>query len=222
MKVSTVQIGGNRAVFRMQASPQGQQAKQAVAGGLGGAGPLESAAPQSPATGENNWLRQRSFHPPLRFWGLSKRKTRGPLTARTAGNSTNSLFQLLHFFTHHTIPRSWQLFSHFTGPIRHGQVGPASGLDDEGLFLPWRVGAHLAVSAPPGTVRAPLDAYGSTSETTERHIFQRGQCSVTSVPRPQLVLCPLVNETQIAPIVVATDLSGDDVVEDDFGRLLQR
>ena len=31
-----------------------------------------------------------------------------------------------------------------------------------------RVGAHLAVGSPPGTVRAPLDAYGSTSDNTER------------------------------------------------------
>ena len=38
-----------------------------------------------------------------------------------------------------------------------------------------RVGAHLAVGAPPGTVRAPLDAYGSTSDNAERADFQRGQ-----------------------------------------------
>lgn len=44
----------------------------------------------------------------------------------------------------------------------------------QGLALCW-VGAHLTVGPPPGTVRAPLDAYGSTLETTERHIFQRGQ-----------------------------------------------
>lgn len=37
-----------------------------------------------------------------------------------------------------------------------------------------QVGTHLAVGAPLGTVRAPLDAYGSTLETAERHIFQRG------------------------------------------------
>ena len=34
-----------------------------------------------------------------------------------------------------------------------------------------RVGAHLAVSTPPGTVRAPLDAYGSTADNTERAVF---------------------------------------------------
>jgi len=38
-----------------------------------------------------------------------------------------------------------------------------------------RVGAHLAVGAPPRTVRAPLDAYGSTSDNAERADFQRGQ-----------------------------------------------
>ena len=85
-----------------------------------------------------------------------------------------------------------------------------------------RVGAHLAVRAPPGTVRAILTAYGSTSETTERHIFQRGQCSVTFVASPQLGLCPLVDETQVAPIIVATGLSSDNVVVYDFGGILQR
>jgi len=58
-----------------------------------------------------------------------------------------------------------------------------------------RVGAHLAVRAPPGTVRAILTAYGSTSETAERHIFQRGQPSVTFVSGPQLRLRPFVDET---------------------------
>jgi hypothetical protein len=85
-----------------------------------------------------------------------------------------------------------------------------------------RVGAHLAVRAPPGTVRAILTAYGSTSETTERHIFQRGQCSVTFVSSPQLGLRPLVDETQVAPIVITTGLSGDNVVAYDFGGILQR
>ena len=85
-----------------------------------------------------------------------------------------------------------------------------------------RVGAHLAVRAPPGTVRAILTAYGSTSETTERHIFQRGQCLVTFVSRPELGLRPLMDETQIAPIVVAASLSGDNMVADDFGGILKR
>ena len=85
-----------------------------------------------------------------------------------------------------------------------------------------RVGAHLAVRAPPGTVRAILTAYGSTSETTERHIFQQGQCSVTVVSSPQLSLCPLVDKTQIAPIVITTGLSSDNVVVYDFGSIFQR
>ena len=38
-----------------------------------------------------------------------------------------------------------------------------------------RVGVHLAVSAPPGTVRAPLDAYGSTSDNTERAFFSEAK-----------------------------------------------
>jgi hypothetical protein len=106
-------------------------------------------------------------------------------------------------------------------PKREQRVSTFIGLVIS-LYSLWRVGAHLAVSAPPGTVRAPLNAYGSTLDTTERHIFQRGQCSVTSVLRPQLVLCPLVGDTEIAPIVVATKLSRDNLVEDDFGSLLQR
>lgn len=45
---------------------------------------------------------------------------------------------------------------------------------------------------------------------------------ITPVIHPQLVLCPAVNKTQVAPIVVATGLSGDNGMEDDFGSLLQR
>src|SRR3972149_3966553 len=54
-----------------------------------------------------------------------------------------------------------------------------------------RVGAHLAVRAPPGTVRATLTAYGSTSETAERHNFPRGQRLVSFVSRPQVSLGPV-------------------------------
>ena len=85
-----------------------------------------------------------------------------------------------------------------------------------------RVGARLAASAPPGTVRAPLDAYGSTSETTERHSFQRGQRLVTSLPVLQVGLCPLEDEAKITPIVVATILSSDNMMDDDFSRVFQR
>ena len=51
---------------------------------------------------------------------------------------------------------------------------------------PYWVGARLAAGLPPGTVRAPLGAYGSTSETAERHIFQRGEGMVFPVPIAQL------------------------------------
>ncbi len=85
-----------------------------------------------------------------------------------------------------------------------------------------RVGAHLAVRSPPGTVRAILTAYGSTSETAERHIFQRGQCLVTSVTSPQVVFSPLMDETEVAPILIATSLSGDNMVDYDFRCILHR
>ena len=45
---------------------------------------------------------------------------------------------------------------------------------------------------------------------------------VTFVSSPQLGLCPFVNETQVAPIVIATGLSSDNVVVHDFGGILQR
>ena len=76
--------------------------------------------------------------------------------------------------------------------------------------------------APPGTVRAILTAYGSTSETTERHIFQRGPCLVTFVTSPQLGLRPFVDKTEIAPIVIATGLSSDNLVVDNFGSIVKR
>jgi hypothetical protein len=79
-----------------------------------------------------------------------------------------------------------------------------------------RVGAHLAVSAPPGTVRAPLNAYGSTSETAERHIFQRGQVMVSTASGGQVGLRPLEHEAEVAPVVVTTGLFGDNPMEDDL------
>ena len=85
-----------------------------------------------------------------------------------------------------------------------------------------RVGAHLAVGSPPGTVRAPLDAYGSTSETAEGHILQRGGCVVDSVLGLQVGVGPFERQTEIAPIVVAAGLSRDNVQGDDFGRVFQR
>ena len=85
-----------------------------------------------------------------------------------------------------------------------------------------RVGAYLAVGSPPGTVRAPLDAYGSTSETTERHIFQRGHCWVMPLLGVQVGFRPLVNQAEVAPIVMPTSFSRDNLVGYDFGRILQR
>src|SRR5262249_7921679 len=41
----------------------------------------------------------------------------------------------------------------------------------------------------PGTVRAPLDAYGSTSETAEGHILQRGLGVIPAVPRVGFLRC---------------------------------
>ena len=105
--------------------------------------------------------------------------------------------------------------------LREGQPSRSAVPTAPMLFLR-RVGAHLAVRAPPGTVRAILTAYGSTSETAERHIFQRGQCSISSVSCPQLGLRPLVDEAEVAPIVVATGLSGDNVVDGNFGRVFER
>src|SRR5436305_800433 len=53
-------------------------------------------------------------------------------------------------------------------------AGAESGVHQAGKRGISRVGAYLTVGSPPGTVRAPLDAYGSTSETAEGHILQRG------------------------------------------------
>lgn len=52
----------------------------------------------------------------IAFGVLRNEKTRRPLIARTAGDSTNSLFQLLHF-THDIVPRFCRLFSRFAGPV---------------------------------------------------------------------------------------------------------
>ena len=79
-----------------------------------------------------------------------------------------------------------------------------------------RVGAHLAVGTPPGTVRAPLDAYGSTSETAERHIFQRGHFPFRFELGQKCGLSPLEDQTQIVPVLVATGLFGNNSMKNDF------
>lgn len=85
-----------------------------------------------------------------------------------------------------------------------------------------RVGAHLAVGPPPGTVRAPLDAYGSTSETAERHIFQRGLGCIPLVPGAQRLVRPLQHQTEIIPVIVPPHAFRRDVVDLHRGRILQR
>ena len=85
-----------------------------------------------------------------------------------------------------------------------------------------RVGTRLAAGFPPGTVRAPLDAYGSTSETAERHIFQRGTLSVFSASGFQVGFRPLKSETQVAPIVSMTGVLWENPENDDFRCIGQR
>src|SRR5579862_8851378 len=91
-------------------------------------------------------------------------------------------------------------------PVRRGKAKPSFR----------RVGAHLAVSAPPGTVRAPLDAYGSTSETAKRYIFQRGQFRVAPEPGEQGGLSPPESQAKVVPVLVPTSICGHNVMENDF------
>src|SRR5436309_15843628 len=85
-----------------------------------------------------------------------------------------------------------------------------------------RVGAYLAVGSPPGTVRAPRDAYGSTSETTEGHILQRGLGVIPAVARVQRDVRPPQHQAEVAPVIVPTDVLGRDVVDLDLRQVLQR
>ena len=95
-----------------------------------------------------------------------------------------------------------------------GLIGATSG-SWENNRTPGRVGAYLAVGSPPGTVRAPLDAYGSTLETAERHICQRGQFVVAPEPAVQGGLRPPEDKAQVVPVVVPTSLPGDNVMENE-------
>ena len=52
--------------------------------------------------------------------------------------------------------------------------------------------------------RAIFTAYGSNSETTERHIFQRGQLIVTLEPDIESLGGPLMDQAQVVPVIVAT------------------
>ena len=85
-----------------------------------------------------------------------------------------------------------------------------------------RVGASLTGGSPPGTVHAPLDAYGSTSETAEGHILQRGPGVVPTVPRVQRDVRPPQHQAEVPPIVVATHPLGRDVVDVHQRQILQR
>src|SRR4051812_46831275 len=71
---------------------------------------------------------------------------------------------------------------------------------------PCRVGPSLTGGTPPGTVRAPLDAYGSTSETAEGHILQRGLGVVPAVARVQRDVRPTQHQAEVPPVVVATHM----------------
>ena len=75
---------------------------------------------------------------------------------------------------------------------------------------------------PPGTVRTPLDAYGSTSETTEGHILQRGVAALPAVPGVQRLMRPPQHQAEVAPVIVAPHLLRRDVVDFDLRQVLQR
>lgn len=75
-----------------------------------------------------------------------------------------------------------------------------------------RVGAGLAAGSPSRTGRAPLDAFGSTSDATERHIFQRGSGVIALVSSVRRCVRPRKHQTQVTPVVVTTDLFENDVV----------
>src|SRR5687768_16266394 len=79
--------------------------------------------------------------------------------------------------------------------------------------LALRVGACLAAGSPPGTGQAPLNASGSTSDAAERHIVQRGSGVVALVPGVQRAVRPREHQAQVTPVVVTTDLRGNDVVD---------
>ena len=75
-----------------------------------------------------------------------------------------------------TLSSSDHLSKHATGNGKNGLFKTDVKVSDRS-----RVGAYLTVGSPPGTVRAPLDAHGSTSDTTEGHILQRGFGVVSAV-----------------------------------------
>src|SRR5215471_2812950 len=90
------------------------------------------------------------------------------------------------------------------------------------LLSSCRVGASLTGGTPPGTVRAPLDAYGSTSDTAEGHILQRGVAALPAAPSVQRLVRPPQRQAEVAPVIVATHLLRRDVVDFDLRQVLQR
>src|SRR5262249_10245669 len=89
-------------------------------------------------------------------------------------------------------------------------------------YRPRRVGASRAGGSPPGTVRAPRDAYGSTSETAEGHILQRGLGIIPTVPCVKRNGAPSHHQAEVIPSIVPTPLPGRDVVDLPQRQLLQR
>ena len=90
------------------------------------------------------------------------------------------------------------------------------------MHLSGRVGTCLATGSPPRTVRAPLNAYGSTSETAERYINQRGHFLFDFELSQKCGVSPLQNQTQIVPVIIPSDLFRNNSMENDFRRPLQR
>src|SRR5262249_19651426 len=111
------------------------------------------------------------------------------------------------------------------GPARRRRPGAARGRGARGTgavvrpaargitMSACRVGASLAGGSPPGTVRAPLDAYGSTSDTAEGHILQRGVAALPPVPGVQRLMRPPQYQAEVAPVIVTAHLPGRDVVD---------
>jgi hypothetical protein len=90
---------------------------------------------------------------------------------------------------------------------------PPLQVSNNSYLVARRVGAHLTVGPPPGTVRAPLDAYGSTSDTAEGHIFQRGLFSVLPESGLQVGFRPRESQTQVVPVIASTSLSRNNRME---------
>ena len=78
------------------------------------------------------------------------------------------------------------------------------------------------MGTPLGTVRASLDAYGSTSETAERHIFQRGHSLFDLELVPKRGLSPLQNQAVDVSHIALTMLLVNNTLKNDVIHLLKR